>query len=256
MITISKEEIMQCYNFATTAWNNKSQSAKQFGTPELREKNAFIADQIFGKLAEYVFKYTIIALNKSIQVHLDFSHYPDQLHTDNGDVEIIVEGESLPLKIDVKGSSYKAQWLLVEIHKYNDPQTGMKVSDRYVMVKFSEKVPDSQTLRNNPELILDFSQIEGEVIGWANHSDFSSEKDQKAWFSYDKGQKPYKRKVLPNSSERVNNITHLNRYINKVITNNNFSEEEFLLNLPLEAKLNVGLPVSWLYTDLKKILEL
>lgn len=253
MSIIKEKQIRECYDFAVVAWNNRSQSQKQFGTKESRNRNSFVADQISGKLAEYIFKHTIEELYDEVRVVLNFDHYLDPLHTDLGDVEIYVENKLLPIRIDVKGSSYRAQWLLVEIHKFRDLKSSEPMSDKFVMVKFSENVPDSRTLRNNPEVILELNEIEGKVIGWANHSDFISETDNEEWFVYLKGEKPFKTKVLPKSPQRINNIKHLRNYINMVKRDSNLSDDEAYLNMPLDAEKNIGLPIHWLQKKLEDI---
>jgi len=255
MITVNANQIRECYDFAVTAWNKRSQSQRQFGTQEARDRNSFVADQISGKLAEYVFKHTIEATFNDVRVELNFNHYLDPLHTDDGDVEIYINQERIPVRIDVKGSSYMAQWLLVEKHKFRDLQSGNPLSDRYVMVKFSQDVPDSQSLRNNPEQILELEEIHSEVKGWANHSDFISQADNEEWFIYHRGDRPFKVSVLPISSQRVNNITHLRNYINKVKKNNGITDDEACLNVTLDAETNIGLPIRWLHTNLDGVLE-
>jgi len=250
---VNIEQIRECYNFAVVAWNNRSQSQKQFGTREARDRNSFIADQISGKLAEYIFKHTIEELYDEVRVELNFDHYLDPLHTDLGDVEIYLENILFPIRIDVKGSSYRAQWLLVENHKFWDLKSSEPMSDKFVMVKFSETVPDSRTLRSNPEVILELIEIEGTVIGWANHSDFISETDNEEWFIYLKGENPLKTKVLPGSLQRINNIKHLRNYINKVKRDSNLSDDEACLNMQLDAEKNIGLPIHWLQRNLEGI---
>ncbi|MDX1701978.1 MAG: hypothetical protein R3250_15230 [Melioribacteraceae bacterium] len=250
---VNKEQIRECYDFAVVAWDNRSQSQKQFGTKEARTRNSFVADQISGKLAEYIFKHSIEELFDEVRVDLNFDHYLDPLHTDMGDVEIYIENKLFPIRIDVKGSSYRAQWLLVELHKFRDLKTREPMSDKFVMVKFSENVPDNRTLRNNPEVILELNKIEGNVIGWANHSDFISETDNEEWFVYLKGEKPFKTKVLPKSPKIISNIKHLRNYINKVKRDSNLSDDEACLNMPLDAEKNIGLPIHWLQKNLDGI---
>lgn len=253
MAIVKAKQIRECYDFAVVAWDNCSQSQKQFGTKEARDRNSFVADQISGKLAEYIFKHTIEELYDEVRVVLNFDHYLDPLHTDLGDVEIYLENKLVPIKIDVKGSSYRAQWLLVEIHKFRDLKSSKPMSDKFVMVKFSGNVPDSRSLRSNPEVVLELNEIEGTVIGWANHSDFISETDNEEWFIYLKGEKPFKTKVLPKSPQRINNIKHLRNYINMVKRDSNLSDDEAHLNIPLDAEKNIGLPIHWLQKNLEDI---
>jgi len=45
MVIVNQELIKRCYDFAETAWNNRSQSQRQFGTHQGRAHNEFMADQ-------------------------------------------------------------------------------------------------------------------------------------------------------------------------------------------------------------------
>ncbi|OES43344.1 hypothetical protein [Domibacillus iocasae] len=247
---ITNETIRYCYDFAVYAWENSSQSKKQYGTEEIRARNEFVADQLTDKLAECLFKAIIEEHYSNIQVQLDFSHYTDPLHTDNGDVNMYIDRNLLPVRIDIKGSSHRAQWLLVEEHKFKDLKTGAPMADCYIMVRFSENMPVSRILRNNPERILSIPAISGEITGWAYHHDFFSSKDNQEWFVYNKGDRPLKRKVLPYASNRVNDLNHLHNYINKRIRTQGFTEADIYLSVPLDAKKNMGLPINWLKTDL------
>lgn len=251
---INRTEIRRCYDFAVTAWNNRSQSQRQFGTMEERDRNSFIADQTLGKLAEYVFKHTIESKFENVRIELNFNHYLNPLHTDEGDVDIYIDNELIPTRIDIKGSSNYAQWLLVELHKFKDLETGMPLSDKYVMVKFDEDIPDNGTLRANPDQILELDNVSGEVIGWANHNDFISPKDNEEWFTYYRGERPLRRRVLPKSRQKVNDLRHLRNYINKVKRDQDITDNEAHLNVVLDAEVNIGLPIHWLNSDLEGIL--
>lgn len=113
MQILNNIEIRRCYDFANKAWNYRSQSVQQFETKEQRTRESFIEDQISGKLAELVFKKQFESEFENVSVQVDFKHYLDPLHTDEGDVTIGFNGEIYPLRIDIKGSSHCAQWLIV-----------------------------------------------------------------------------------------------------------------------------------------------
>ncbi|KFI04775.1 hypothetical protein P8852_05890 [Bacillus spizizenii] len=254
MVVVKNKIIRKCYKFALDAWEKRSQSQKQFGTGAIRKKNEFIADQLSGKLAECLFKLIVEDQYENVQVQLNFTHYPDPLQTDNGDVSIYVDGELLSSRIDIKGSSHRAQWLLVEEHKFKDLSTGKPLSDCYVMIRFSESMPTSQTLRNNPQQILEVQEISGEITGWANHSDFLSPADNKEWFVFERGQRPWKRQVLP-SPFYPNDLKHLKNCIKSSIKKKGFTDNDIYLSVPLDAKINIGLPIYWLRTDLNMLLQ-
>lgn len=253
MQMLNNIEIRRCYEFANEAWNNRSQSVQQFGTTEQRNRESFIADQVSGKLAELIFKKEIENKFESVKVHVDFKHYLDPLHTDNGDVSIENNGKNQSVRIDIKGSSYAAKWLLVEKHKYWELKTNKPMADRYVMVKFSNDMPTSKELRENPESILKLDKVSGQIVGWANHSDFISRKDNAPWFTFNRGERLISGKVLPKTAEKVNDMKHLNNYIKKVQESN--AIENIHIGPPLDATLNVGLPIDWLNKDLNILLN-
>ena len=86
MSIVNSVQIQECYDFAVIAWNNRSQSQKQFGTKEARDRNSFVADQISGKLAEYIFKHTMEEMNDEVRVELNIDHYLDLLNTNLVDI--------------------------------------------------------------------------------------------------------------------------------------------------------------------------
>jgi len=253
MILINQNEIQDCYNFAEKAWQNRSQSVQQFGTSESRTRESFLADQISGKLAEIIFKKEIEKKYDSVKVHLDFNHYLDPLHTDNGDVTIEDNGLTVPFRLDVKGSSHAAQWLLVEQHKFWDLETKKPMSDRYVMVKFSDEMPTSPELRADPESILTLEQISGKIVGWANHEDFISSEDNEPWFIFKKGDRLISFQFLPKTADYPKDIRHLRNYINKVRQSKQV--ENIYIGPKLDAELNIGMPIKWLNKDLNELLN-
>ncbi len=256
MLVITNEAIKKCYDFAVHAWNNSSQSQRQFGTEEPRQRNSFIADQLSGKLAECLYRAIIEDRYPNVKVHLDFEHYLDPLHTDNGDVKIYVDGNLVPYRIDIKGSSHRAQWLLVEGHKFRDLNTGSPLADCYIMIRFSESMPTSRDLRNNPEQILEIQEISGEITGWAYYNDFFSQADNREWFIFKRGDYPWKRRVLPHSSDSINDLNHLQNYIRYRIRTRRLTNTDIYLSVPLDARINTGLPIHWLRTDINELLQL
>lgn len=253
MQILNNMEIKSCYKFADEAWNKRSQSIRQFGTKEERTRESFIADQISGKLAEVIFKKQVESKFKKVSVQLDFRHYLDTLQTDEGDVTITIDNDPYPLRLDIKGSSNLAQWLLIEEHKFKDLQTDTPMSDRYVMVKFSSNMPTSKELRNDPTKILNLQCISGEIIGWANHSDFISKEDNAPWFMFKKGSRLISSKVLPGTANNLNDLRHLNNYIKKVQVSKGL--KDIHIGPRLDAKINVGLPVNWLNKELEMLLN-
>lgn len=250
MAIVTSDEIGLCFDFAEYAWNNRSQSQRHFGG-QSRSREAFIADQILGKLAEIVFKKDVENQFPHVQIELDFMHYMNPLHVDNGDVKIFVNGMLLDERIDIKGSSYRAQWLLVEDYKYYHPETGEGMSDKYVMVKLSDNVPSNPELRANPNRILDFDNIRGEIVGWVNHEEFISTEDNMPWFTYNRGERLINPRVLPRSMDRLSDLKHRDNYIRTVIRNN--PTLNHYIGPTLDAEINYGLPLNWLYTNLNNL---
>lgn len=247
---IKKDEVRLCYDFAYVAWDKESQSKKNFGDKP-REKSEFLADQITGKIAELIFKKEIEEKFPAIQVRLDFMHYMNPHHTDNGDVEILKNGQLIDSRLDIKSSSYRAQWLIVEDYKFWIPNTTQPASDKYVMVKFNESMLTNPELRKNPERILQLEGISGEIKGWELHSSFISSADNEPWFIYNKGQQLLNPRLLPSNPASLNDKLHLQNYINKVArTNENIVS---CIGPTLKAKLNYGLPIKWLQTDLDEL---
>jgi len=244
---IKHEEIQLCYDFANYAWENSSQSVRHFGG-QPRTREAFLADQITGKIVELIFKKEVESKISNIRIELDFMHYMDPYHTDNGDVRVVRDNHPLDLKLDIKGSSYKAQWLLVEDYKFWIPNTSQPAADKYVMIKFDENMPTNPELREDPEQILRLGGIKGEIKGWELHSFFISPGDNETWFIYEKGERLLNPRLLPANSLRVNDKSHLRNYINKVEK----SDVNIVKHIgpTLDANLNYGLPIKWLKSDL------
>lgn len=250
MAVVNQEEIRLCYDFANYAWENSSQSVKHFGG-EPRTKEEFLADQITGKIAELIFKKEVESQLPNVQIELDFMHYLDPHHTDNGDVQIFSDGQLLDLKLDIKGSSHRAQWLLVEEYKFWLPNTRHSAADKYVMIKFDENMPTNPQLRENPEVILGLNEVVGEIKGWKLHASFISPADNEPWFIYNRGERLLNPRLLPPNTNHINDKKHLKNYINKVARSNEGMANN--IGPHLDAKLNYGLPIKWLQSDLRSL---
>lgn len=62
-------------------------------------------------------------------------------------------------------------------------------------------MPTSEELRNDPTEILNLQCISGEIVGWANHGDFISQKDNAPWFTFNRGNRLISGKVLPKKDD-------------------------------------------------------
>lgn len=241
-VDINETDIRACYDFAERAWQRESQSQKHFGG-FLRSRDDFIADQTEGKLAE-------IALSKflsrlGVKTLLDFQHYSGQQNTDHGDVALGVSSTTRA-KVDVKSSSAKAQWLLVEDYKFFQIGTRRLASDVFVMVCFDSSFPGNKVLRRNPGILLQ-KRYKAFIEGWALSQDFFAPGTNEFWFEWPKGTRPYRSRVLPQSypTSKQELMEHLKITIPRAESN----EEPTVISMPLDANLNYGLPIVWLRRD-------
>lgn len=243
VVFVNAEEIRACYDFACFAWEKESQSPKDFGG-YIRDEKEFIADQTVGKIAEIIFKKHIESLLPNYKVHLNFEHYLDKNHLDNGDVILLNDEIQIPIRIDVKGSSSKAKWLVVEDYKYRNRNTNERISDCFVMVTFNDDLPSNDNLRANPKRLLDFDEIGGSIEGWAMYEDFNCSADGMPWFEFEKGHRLYNVNLLPKSPGYLNDRMHLQNYMNKAFSSheNNY----YHIGPNLRAKKNFGIPLKWL----------
>lgn len=238
---ISKSEVKDCYNFAETAWNYQSQ--KHFGG-KARTKEEFIADQTEGKLAELIFMKFLE--KKGMKINLDFNHYEGELNTDEGDFKFPLRDKLIEARVDVKGSSNYAQWLLVEDYKFIDPISGEYKSNAFVRVCFGKTFPGNKELRKNPKIILD-KEYEGEVRGWALVKDFYEPNGGDFWFEWKKGDSPWHSRVLPPTISWTRKA--LDNYLVKSLSKQRDLGLSTTISINLQAKMNYGLPIKWLRTD-------
>jgi hypothetical protein len=238
-IPLSLEEQKECYRFATEVVRRRSQSQKHFGGDE-RPAEHIIADQTEGKMVELILQKFLA--DKGFPVLVDFDHYDDPLVIDRGDVQP-ARFKNVDLRLDVKGSSFKAQWLLIEDWKMVDKSrpSGF-TSDIYVMVKFTESFPGNKECRKDNSLLLKQAYA-GEVVGWATAEMFQAP-DGTFWFTYERNSRPYRPRYLPNTipiSRRG-----LQNYLAKSLGGAAERHEDPYLDVELDAALNYGLPIKWL----------
>jgi hypothetical protein len=242
-------QVKQCYDFACEAERRRSQSQKQFGTYQ-RSPLHFIADQTEGKMAEMVLSASLASLG--YHGELDFAHYDDQLQVDEGDIK---RGDSPGSpRVDAKGSSHLAQWLLVEDYKMVKETSAGRAwaSDIFIFIKFDEAFPTNGDLRANPQRILGSSHA-GQVVGWAHNYDFHTPDGSEFWFVYEKGDRPYRMAVIPNRPPADKQA--LEAYIKKAIAAEARRGNGGHLSRPLDARLNYGLPVKWLRQNWAELME-
>jgi len=242
MIKLDKEEIQRCIDFAEASWQLKNQSQKHFGGLK-RTKNQFMADQIEGKLAEIIFFKFL--KQKEIEIELDFNQYEGELNIDSGDFTIKKSKERYEIPVDIKGTSSFAQWLLVEEYKFIDINKHTHKSKAFILVAFNKNFPTNKELRIDPLAILNVS-VCGEVRGWAKSEDFYT-KSGDTWFEWRKGEQPWIASVLPMNPPFSKK--GLNSYLEKSISSHENKKIKTTISIPLDAKMNYGLPIKWLNND-------
>lgn len=196
---LSKKEIERCYSFAEEVVKLHSQKEGDFGTKEKRNAPTMMADLILGKMAEIIFKKEYESKIPNSRVELDFNHYLDPNHLDDGDVKIYIDNQLFPIRIDIKSSTSKSRWLLVESYKLFDNNKKF-LSDRYVFVRFNDTVPGNPQLRKDPYKILneyDKHIPSGKIVGWAIGEDFISSADKKGFFEFKKDQRLLNVDLIP-----------------------------------------------------------
>lgn len=236
---LTREEVMVCYEFAVQAVEGDFQQGNHFGIGNaVRVNNESIADKILGKMGEYIFKKTLEKMYNNVRVNLNFNHLEGHDNLDDGDAEIFVDGvlQETQYKVDVKSSSFKAQWLLVEESKFEE-------NTIYAFVKFTENVPENKKLRQDPESILDI-EVSGEVVGWATSDDFRSLINDEICFVYHQGDRPYRNVYIPNNFRDFTSQQTLD-YIQQNHQNDR-RNGNLHLNISLDALVNYGLPIKTL----------
>lgn len=243
MLSVDIMDVAECLCFAEEAWNRRSQSVKNFGGIQ-RTKNQFIADQTEGKLSEILFMKFL--KKKGLSINLDFNHYQGEHNTDNGD--FTVGSQSFKTRVDIKGSSHIAQWLLVEDYKFFDFTYKGHKSDIFVMTCFKDGFPNNRVIREDPYSLLDSPEYEGEVRGWALAEDFY-DSDNNLWFEWKRNSSPWQSRVLPDNIPYGKNRKTLNNFLNRKINESENKGWRTNISIPLSADLNYGLPIKWLRTD-------
>lgn len=241
MVYLNRDEIRVCYDFAVQAVNGDYQQGNNFGQGNaIRPSNHSIADKITGKMGEYLFKKTLESEYNNVSVELNFNHFEGHNNLDDGDADIYVDDilQNSQYTLDVKTSSNRAKWLLIEESKF-------EINGVYPFIKLAENVPINSDLRRNPDGILDFETIEGTFVGWATGADFFSLVDNESiCFRFKRGESLYKPEYIPDDF-REYGVTEL---INQINLNGRIDAPNALnikMGPPLKAAVNFGFPESF-----------
>lgn len=236
-MNLTRGEVIECYDFAVQAVEGDYQQGNHFGVGNaVRADNESIADKILGKMGEYIFKKTLEEMYNNVRVNLNFNHLEGHDNLDDGDAEIFVDDvlQEARYNVDVKSSSFRAQWLLVEESKFEE-------NTIYAFVKFNENVPENRMLRQDPTSILNIA-VSGEIIGWASSADFRSLANDEICFVYRQGDRPYRNRYIPNNFRNFTPQQTLN-YIQQNHQNDTYNNDLYL-NIRLDAVVNYGLPIK------------
>ncbi len=175
---IGNEDVMSALKFAEEATFGNSQSKRDFGSSDMRNKLDQIADISEGKIAEIGFS-RFLKENFNISTEVDLKHYADVKGTDFGnDIEslfnCIGEARTCTFKVDVKTTKPYSKWLLVESHKF--------WANAYVLIKTALPRGTEQDPYANIK-----GSVKVEVVGFAYYTDFIDSETKKPWIEYSRG---------------------------------------------------------------------
>lgn len=219
---LTPDDLERCYDYTYRAWQNESE--RDFGGARRREWPEFLADHLEGKLTEIALEHLLA--QQGLRVELDFATYPGRGNLDAGDLKRVqLEGGWVTPPdglLDAKGSTARAQWLLVERHKFT--------CRLYVFFRLLG-LPTNPELRANPWRCRG-QGYEWEAVGWATREVFFCPADREPWFAFRAGQRLYRAADLPGAPPVGRDELRL------------ASAER--VGGELRAPMNYGLPVKWL----------
>jgi len=251
-IPVTNAQLKMSVDFAVESLTSTTMRDFQQGNLT-RTPEDYLVDTIEGKLSEYVFQ-TFLLKMSGLSFEVDINIYPKTTETDGGNDLLFITNNNgdqflSNLKVDIKSTKSKHQWLLVEQVK--------AMADIYVLMKMdfvdeSHLRKDTVNLRNidNEEYKKSVKQdvisqlnnrtFYGEPAGFAYMSDIVDPETKKPWIKFKRG----KDKVLLKVNELENVMTAdpdkthcLQEEFKDVIT---------FLNTELKAEINYGMPASFL----------
>ncbi|UOE58282.1 hypothetical protein HPB58_13040 [Priestia filamentosa] len=260
-INLEKSAIKESLRFALDTLSYITQNDFQSQDLNKRSNEDYIIDTVRGKLAEYIFNDFYLSVEKKFTFEIDNKIYKSTIETDNGnDLQIIYNIHDKTykyfnnLKIDIKASKKKAQWLLVEEKK--------SFSDIYILVRLefeeekflppntinSEKIHDSEYKQKKLNELIDiFSKnsknYNGTVVGYAFSSDIIDPITNKPWFEFKRAHGLIRKEEVPKIF--VQNPQSLLNLFNE----NHVNLQKSLKKL--KAKTNYGVPADYLRNSLE-----
>jgi hypothetical protein len=204
-VEIDAETVSACMEFSGAV----EQSNLDFENPDLtRDRQDVVADTITGKLAEVAVQRFLRQLG--ISLVLDFRLLPDGC-IDAGDVYMVAGQGSFvhsSVRLDVKGTSDRGRWLLVERGKF---QCAFERPDHtaFALVKMLRcgdlQWPGHDVLRRGPGILWN-TPVTALVAGYAWGRDFFADAEMRSlWFDLPAGS------ILPHASAvppRSASLTH------------------------------------------------
>lgn len=239
---VNQENVDLCYFFAESLYDRDAASPKQHGTSTIRSKEDFIADHVRGKITEFAFR-SFLFQNFKIVSHVDLEIFEGHNNTDEGhDLETIwIKGfrHSFNLKADIKGIGPKAQWHLVESHKF--------WADVYIIGKILT-LPEDRVFENNPYALKNQDWIV-QIEGFISAPDIYDPNEKQAWFEFRKGDRLYSNWAIKGMQEKILTLTpkEFNAHLKSVLSQKARSHPSWIyLGKGLDANLNYGYPINWL----------
>ena len=244
-VTVKKDRVNACFEFAENIYHSKATSMKNHGNTgvKMRSKHDFIADIVRGKIAEFAFQ-KFLEENYDISFEVDVNVYQGEHNHDNGNdlATVLIEGEkrAFQYKIDIKGLNLKGHWLLVEDHKF--------WAQMYVVCRL-HNIEDAAEFEKNPYMFKD-TEFNVSILGYCMNKHLYDVSTNQAWFIFRQGQRLYSSKVIdsfkPNEVLRNPPKAFYEKLSNQI---QNLSIRERFIGPNLISNINYGLPVKWLSND-------
>lgn len=260
---IKREWLKESITFAMYVLSSMTQYDFQNQNTKKRSAEDFVIDVVEGKLSEFVFN-AFFNLLTDYNFEVDTRIYEGTTVTDGGnDVQIIYDTENnrwlSNLKVDIKSSKMRAQWLLVEETK--------ALADVYVKIKMQfederfipKGIIENQKLASDSsnkykeklidELLDRFSgNYYGEIAGFAYITDIIDPITKYPWFKFEHGRNLIK---VSEVNEIITHDPKLNETLMK-----NYNDVLRKYPVDLKAKSNFGIPIDFLRNSLEEWLSL
>lgn len=235
-------EVEKCFDFAEKLYARRAASLRQFGTEISRVKEDYISDHVRGKVVEYGFK-AFLEHHFNISFDVDCNIYDGQLNTDKGNdlAQVYINGmrRSFDFKTDIKGVRARAQWLLIESHKF--------WAQIYVIGKLTN-IPDGEGFEKAPYSFKSSDWIV-RIEGYILNKDIYDNNTSLPWFPFYRGDRLFSSRTikgLQDEKRRLNPIEFKMLLDRRVEEISKLSPNSVYIGGPLDCELNYGYPIKWL----------